>query len=110
MYCKVLNNIVIGEDVMMGLNVTIFGSNYVYDTKDVSMHKQGMKNYPAVVIEDDVWIGSNVKIMPSLKIAKGTIIGAGAVLTKNFPEYSIVGGNPAIFIKSRLNDNIINDQ
>lgn len=109
MYCKVPNNIIIGEDVMMGLNVTIFGSNHVYDRVDVPMRKQGMKSYPAVVIEDDVWIGSNVIIMPGLKIAKGTIIGAGAVLTKNFPAYSIVGGNPAKFIKSRMKQDNLND-
>jgi maltose O-acetyltransferase len=99
---KVPNNIIIGEDVMMGPNVTIYGSNHMFDRTDIPMQMQGMKEYPPVVVEDDVWIGSHVIIMPGLLIKRGSIIGAGAVVTKNFPEYSIVGGNPAKLIKSRI--------
>jgi maltose O-acetyltransferase len=102
MDCKVPNNIIIGEDVMMGLNVTIFGSNHNYEKTDIPMRKQGMKSYDPVVIEDDVWIGSNVMIMPGLRILKGTIVGAGSIVTKSFPSYSIIAGNPAKLIKSRL--------
>ena len=102
MESKVPNNIIIGEDVMMGPNVTIYGANHVFDRTDIPMRKQGMKNFPPVVIEDDVWIGSHVIIMPGLTIKKGTIIGAGSIVTKNFPEYSIIGGNPAKLLKSRL--------
>ena len=102
MDCKIPNNIIIGEDVMMGPNVIIFGSNHIFDRTDIPMRKQGMKKYPPVVIEDDVWIGSNAIIMPGLTLKKGTIVGAGAIVTKTFPEYSIVGGNPAKLIKSRL--------
>ncbi|WP_367392684.1 DapH/DapD/GlmU-related protein [Lewinella sp. LCG006] len=101
MNAKVPNNIQIGEDVMMGPNVTIFGANHEFSRTDIPMRKQGMKTYPPVEIEDDVWIGSNVIIMPGLVIKKGTIIGAGAVVTKSFPAYSIIGGNPAKFIRSR---------
>jgi len=104
MNCKVPNNIIIGEDVMMGPNVIIFGSNHIFERTDIPMRKQGMKSYPPIVIEDDVWIGSNAIIMPGLIIQKGTIIAAGSILTKNFPPYSIVGGNPAKLIKSRLNN------
>lgn len=100
--CKVPNNIIIGDDVMMGPNVTINGANHNFDRTDIPMIKQGVKKYPPVVIEDDVWIGSHVIIMPGLTIKKGTIIGAGAIVTKNFPAYSIIGGNPARLIKSRL--------
>ncbi len=102
MYSKVPNDIIIGKDVMMGLNVTIFGSNHVFDRVDLPIRKQGMKKYSPVIIEDDVWIGSNVIIMPGLSIKKGTVIGAGAIVTKEFPSYSIIGGNPAKLLKSRL--------
>lgn len=102
MYAKVPNDIIIGEDVMMGVNVTIFGSNHVFDRTDIPMRKQGMRKEQPVIIEDDVWIGSNSIIMPGRKISKGTIIGAGSVVTKDFPEYSIIGGNPARLIKSRI--------
>ena len=101
---KVPNNIIIGDHVMMGLDVTIFSSNHEFSRTDIPMTKQGYKKYPPVVIEDDVWIGSRAIIMPGITIKKGSIIAAGAVVTKNFPEYSIVGGNPAKLIKSRKDD------
>jgi len=53
------------------------------------------------VIEDDVWIGRNAVIMPNVKIGKGSIIGAGAVVTKNVKAYSVVGGVPAKLIRKR---------
>lgn len=99
---KVPNNIIIGDHVMMGLNVTIFSSNHAFDRTDIPMTLQGYKSSPPIVIEDDVWIGSNVIIMAGRTIKKGTIIAAGTVLTKDFPAYSIVGGNPSRLIKSRL--------
>lgn len=53
-----------------------------------------------VVIEDNVWIGEGVVIMPNVTIGKNTIIGANAVVTKSFPENSVVGGVPAKLIKT----------
>lgn len=99
---KVPNNLIMGDNIMMGENVTIFGSNHAFERTDVPMMKQGYKKYPPVVIEDDVWIGNNVIILAGRTIKKGSIIAAGTVLTKDFPEYSIVGGNPSKFIKSRI--------
>ena len=55
-----------------------------------------------VTIEDDVWIGQRVIILPGRTIAKGSVVGAGSVVTKDFPPYSIIGGNPARLIRSRL--------
>lgn len=99
---KVPSNIIIGDNVMMGENVTIFGSNHAFDRTDIPMIKQGYKVAPPMIIEDDVWIGNNVIILAGRKISKGSIIAAGTVLTKDFPEYSIVGGNPSKLLKSRL--------
>lgn len=101
------SNIMIGEHVMMGPDVTIYGSNHAYDRIDIPMTKQGMKKYPPVVIEDDVWIGGHVIINAGRRIRKGTIVAAGSVVTKDFPEYSIIGGNPAKLIKSRNEQNLI---
>lgn len=102
MNAKVPNNIVIGDNVMMGPNVTILSSNHDFERTDIPMTKQGYITYSPTVIEDDVWIGVNCVIMPGVNIKKGTIIAAATVLTKEFPEYSIVGGNPSKFIRSRL--------
>ena len=54
-----------------------------------------------VVIEDDVFIGVNVVICNSVTIGKGSIIGAGSIVTKDIPEYQVWAGNPARFIRER---------
>lgn len=98
------NNLIIGNNVMMGKNVTILHSNHNFARKDIPMREQGFTPMQQTVIGDDVWIGHNV-IMTSGKegrvVETGTIIGAGCVLTKNFPPYSIVGGNPSKLIRQR---------
>jgi acetyltransferase-like isoleucine patch superfamily enzyme len=53
-----------------------------------------------VIIEDNVWIGQGVAIMPDVTIGKNSIIGANAVVTKSFPPNSIIGGVPARLIKT----------
>ncbi|MDB5024597.1 MAG: antibiotic acetyltransferase [Mucilaginibacter sp.] len=57
-----------------------------------------------VVIEDDVWIGSNAVILSGIKIGRGAVIGAGAIVTKNVDAYTIVAGNPARLIRRRFSD------
>lgn len=53
-------------------------------------------------IEDDVWIGAKVIVLPGCKhIGKGIVIGAGSVVTKDIPDYAIIGGNPAKIIRYR---------
>ena len=100
-FCHVPSNIKIGKDVMMAPNVFVFHLNHAFENTEIPMREQGVTSKEAVIIEDDVWIGRGVYIMPGKKIAKGSIIAAGTVLTKNFPEYSIIGGNPSKLIKSR---------
>lgn len=57
----------------------------------------------ALVIEDDVWIGHNVMILPGCKfVGRGAIIGAGAVVTRDVPPYAIVAGNPARKLRDRF--------
>lgn len=52
-------------------------------------------------IGDDVWIGTNVIILPGVNVGNHCIIGAGAIVTKDIPDYAIVGGNPAKIIRMR---------
>ena len=59
------------------------------------------------IIENDVWIGQNVTIMPGIKIGDGAIVAANSVVTKNIPAYHIAGGNPAKIIRKRFDDNLI---
>lgn len=59
-----------------------------------------------IVVKDDVWIGDGAVICSGVTIGQGAIVAAGAVVTKNVEPYAIVGGNPAKFIKWRLDENL----
>jgi acetyltransferase-like isoleucine patch superfamily enzyme len=61
-----------------------------------------------IIIEDEVWIGTRAVILSGVTIAKGAIVAAGSVVTKNVPPYAICGGNPACVIKYRFSAEIIN--
>lgn len=95
------NGTIIGDYVMMGPNCFILDVNH--NTSDVSrpMCQQGMVEKKITRIGNDVWIGRDVHMTPGRTIADGSIIAMCAVLTKDFPPYSVVGGNPAKLIKSR---------
>jgi len=60
-----------------------------------------------IILEDDVWIGTNSLILSGVKLSRGTVVAAGSVVTKSTDPYSIIGGNPARLIKKRFNDDII---
>lgn len=99
--CVIPNGSIIGENVMMGPNCYIHERNHAFDRIDIPMINQGYASRKPVVIEDDVWIGRDVTITVGRHISKGSIIAANCVLTKDFPEYSIIGGNPSKLIRSR---------
>ena len=94
-------NTIIGDNVMMGPYCYIGSMNHVFDSTEEPMIVQGSTNPKQTVIGNDVWIGRNVMMTPGRNIAEGSIIGMGCVLTKDFPPYSIVGGNPSKVIRSR---------
>jgi maltose O-acetyltransferase len=96
-----VGTVVIGEFVMMGTHCLILSQNHRFDDLDIPMCQQGFDADTPVVVEDDVWIGSRVIILPGVRVGRGAIIGAGAVVTKNVEPYSIVGGNPARVIGRR---------
>jgi len=96
------SNTIIGKYVMMGPNCHIIYANHNFSDLSIPMCFQGHSERKRVVIEDDCWIGRNVIMTPGRTIRKGSIIAAGCVLCKDFPEYSIVGGNPSRLIRSRI--------
>jgi len=96
------NNIVIGKYVMMAPHVQILTNNHCFDRVDVPICFQDYSPHQRIVIEDDCWIGQRALIMPNRNLKKGTIVAAGAVVTKDFEEYSIIGGNPAKLIRKRI--------
>jgi len=99
--CRVPSDIKIGINVMMGPLCYILDANHKFESTDIPMMFQGHSEKQQTIIEDDVWIGREVLFTPGRTIKTGTIIGARCLLTKDFPEYSIVGGNPSRLLKSR---------
>jgi maltose O-acetyltransferase len=100
--CEVYGPVVIGKHVMMGPDVVIYTSGHNFDRTDIPMMEQGSTEAKPVTIGNDVWIGRRAMIMPGVTVGSGSVIGAGAVVTKNIPPYSVVGGIPAKVIKTRI--------
>ncbi|AZI56563.1 DapH/DapD/GlmU-related protein [Epilithonimonas vandammei] len=96
------------EKIEIGNNVLIAGKVFIsdhlhgdtfYDTLKIAPSDRNLITKGGVFIEDDVWIGENVSILPGVRIGKGSVIGANSVVTKNIPKYSIAVGSPARCIK-----------
>lgn len=102
---KCLNrSLQLGSYIMMGEDVLFLGGAHNYERTDIPMgHQDSSCSKTPLVVGDDVWFGARVIVLPGCRnIGKGAIIGAGAVVTKDVPDYAIVGGNPAKVIKYRV--------
>lgn len=86
--------ITIGDGVLIGHNVVLATLNH-----DFSPKKRSTLHPAPIVIGENVWIGSNATVVPGVTIGNGSIIAAGAVVTKNVPENVVAGGVPAKIIK-----------
>lgn len=93
------NRVIIGNDVLISSNVFIIDYNHGINHNILSYANTPLEISKGVFIDDGVWIGNNVIILPGVTIGKKAIIGAGAVVTKDVEPYSIVVGNPAHIIK-----------
>lgn len=98
---RISGKCVIGDNVMMAPGCIIAPPNHVFDRTDVPMNRQGLKPSKGVVIGNDVWICTNAIILDGVKIGDGAIIAAGAVVTKDIPQFAICAGVPAKVIKMR---------
>lgn len=93
--------IIIGDNVLIGPNVTIISETHVFDSLDKSIKEQGVRNLP-VEIENDVWIGTNVTILGGIKVKEHSIIGAYSLVNKDVNPRQIVVGIPAKPLKERV--------
>lgn len=99
-FIEASGGVIIGRYFHTGRGLTIYSSNHKYDGADAIPYGHEYIRKP-VVIQDFVWCGANVTIVPGVTIGEGAIVGAGSVVTKDVPVGAIVGGNPAKVIKYR---------
>lgn len=93
-------HIYIGDNCLISYNVHMRTDMHNYVDKNLLINAQGHTEKD-IVIEDDVWIGYGVQIMPGVTVRKGCVIGAGAILTHSTNEYEVWAGVPARKIKER---------
>ena len=91
----------IGDNVLIAPYCFIHSANHNFEDVTLPIAKQGHRK-GKVIIESDCWIGAHSIILPNTRIGKGTVIGAGSVVTKNIPPYSVAMGNPCKVKYSRL--------
>ncbi|MBN1540999.1 flippase-like domain-containing protein [candidate division KSB1 bacterium] len=90
-----------GKHVLLAANCYIGGAQHRFDRLDVPIMRQGYDSRGGVVIEDDVWLGAGVMVLDGVRIGTGCVVGAGSVVTKNLPPYSVAVGVPARIVGNR---------
>lgn len=95
-YLSASEGLEFGDGVTVGPELMVMGGDHKIDDvgKYIYQMKSGGENSP-VVIEDDVWIGARVTLLKGVKVGEGAVIGAGSIVTKDIPPYTIFAGNPA---------------
>jgi acetyltransferase-like isoleucine patch superfamily enzyme len=93
-------SVYIGKNCLIAPYVGIFSSNHNFMDGSRPIRSQGTTLKP-IVIEDDCWIGSGAKILAGVTLGQGSVIGAGAVVTKDIPPYSVAVGVPAQVVSHR---------
>lgn len=91
------------DDVLLGPSVLIMDHNHEFADINRPIHAQGMTQGGKIIIEKNCWLGYGASIVCNhgeLRLGRNSIVGAGAVVTKSFPAYSIVAGNPAKLLKT----------
>ena len=94
-------DITIGDDVLMGPDVVMMATSHEFARLDTPISLQGAKPEESIVIGNDCWIGTRAIILPGVHLGNQCIVAAGAVVTRSFPDRSIVGGVPARLLKMR---------
>ncbi len=102
--CSLLSEtqITIGQySFLAGHCYLVAGGNHSFDRTDTPIMFQSSKDRGGIDVGEDCWLGASVTVLDGVSMGKGCVIGAGTILTKSFPEYSIVVGNPGRKIKDR---------
>lgn len=96
--CTILDNntVQIGNYVMVGPSVQFYTAAHPLEAEE---RIQGWENALPIVVEDKVWIGGGAILLPGVRVGQQAVVGAGAVVTRDVPPYTVVAGNPARVIK-----------
>lgn len=94
----IIGPVIIGSHVNLAQGITVTALNHNFEDSNKRIDEQGVST-SAVIIEDDIWIGANAVILPSVTIGHHSVVAAGAVVTKDVPPHSLVAGVPAKIIK-----------
>lgn len=100
-YIGCSGKITIGNNVMFGPKCSLFAENHNFSDTETSIKSQGV-NQKGITVEDDCWIGSNVTILDGVTIGRGSVIGAGTLITKDVPAGSIVVDKREKAIRARV--------
>lgn len=101
----IYKKIIFGDNVLLGPNVTIVNGDHSIRRIGIPLinnHEKLPEDDADVILGDESWIGANVTILKGVNIGRGCVVAAGAVLVKDTPPYTIVGGVPAKVLKNRF--------
>lgn len=99
-YCCLYGPLTIGDNCAVAAHTVFASVGHGYARTDIPMVEQKVLK-KEIVLEDDVWVGANAVITQGVTIGTGSIVGAGAVVTRDVPPFSVVGGVPARIIRDR---------
>lgn len=90
-----------GRNALIAANCYIGGARYVIESREMAVSLQGTYSRGPVIFEDGIWLGAGVMVLDGVRLGKGVIVGAGSVVTKSIPEFSIAMGVPAKVVSVR---------
>ncbi len=102
-YTCIAGSVKIGKYCLIAGHSGIIANNRIFSNPAEMIYQQGV-NRQGIVIEDNCWLGFGVKVLDGVTIGEGSVIGAGAVVTKDIPAYSVAAGIPAKVIRSRQDE------
>jgi acetyltransferase-like isoleucine patch superfamily enzyme len=104
--CRIIHNTIIGDLCMIAADTIIFGNDHRYDDPSLPTRLAFAPPCAPTVLEADVWIGQRAMIRAGVRLGRGCVVGAGAVVTRSVPPYAIVVGCPARILKMRFDEHL----